>query len=152
MTKRILTQKQAEDAYTVMSEADERSLGTFINGADYSVAFSPRRRCVRLSIKDPTQQSGWAEYFYSSLEAFADTYAMHYGLTSVEPESTIDRMVREAKARLAFQLDCNVAMHSAYLKFSSMGFVETLDNPYDRLLDSQVWPEFKSAKQPTGNS
>lgn len=98
-TNRILTQEQAEHAYSAMKGALEMHGKVFIEHPDYSLTML-NNGLVVVNIKDTAKEDTWGDFRYSSPDAFADAYAVHYGLTSVQPESTIDRMVREAQENL----------------------------------------------------
>lgn len=111
-TKLILTQEQAEAVY-VAGTALHRAGGM----VDCILEVSGQHEqniCVWQSLRGIVKiAQGTRRESYDNWTAFADAYAAHYGLTIVEPESTIDRMVREAQERLAKQLDRDVAVHSA---------------------------------------
>lgn len=134
-TKLILTQEQAEHAYMAMKGALEMRGEVSVIHPDYFVTMW-NTGLVHVGIKDTTEKYTWHDSTYSSPNAFADAYAAHYGLTIVEPESTIDRMVREAQERLAKQLDRDIASH----KYCIERFFSAA---YDRLLGQRGWSEYK---------
>ncbi len=84
----------------------------------------------------------WADLFYSCLEAFADVY----GLSAVDDEPMIDRMVREAKERLNSYIEGLAEMHKAEIYLSHLkqtwfynlpkyrSFRQSFDAKYQRIV------------------
>ena len=111
-TKLILTQEQAEAiliAGTALSAVHGQLDTVIVAPGEYLGISVWATTEGRVKVAHGTK----AHESYANWTAFADAYATHYGLTLIEPESTIDRMVREAQERLAKQLDRDVAVHSA---------------------------------------
>lgn len=94
-TNRILTQEQAEALYAAAIElqAINAKLDTVLAPAGKSSICA----WEKWDSDDVVITRGIKTEQYDNWTAFADAYSVHYGLTSMQPESTIDRMVREAQ-------------------------------------------------------
>lgn len=115
MTKPILTQEQAEAIY-IAGTALQPVRAMLDTVLEVSVQHE-KNICVwqRLTGQVKVAQGTRREQF-DNWTAFADFYAAAYGLTIVERESIIDRMVREAKMRLERQLNLDVRRHTTEIK------------------------------------
>lgn len=84
---------------------------------------------------------------YDSWQAFGEAY----NVPQVKPRFDLDKLVNEAKERLAVHLDHAVAIESLNIKYEFavakelLNFLFPEQNAFERLLASRVWPDYHSA-------
>jgi hypothetical protein len=146
MTKNlILTPAQAQAAYIA---------GTALKSVDATIdiIFAINGKNQFFSLWETTAghvkvATGAFKEQYDSWQAFGEAY----NVPQVKPRFDLDKLVNEAKERLAVQLDHAVAIESLNIKYEFavakelLNFLFPEQNAFERLLASRVWPGYHSA-------
>lgn len=130
MKKPVLTQEQAEFVFEFFSNLiDKHVKATVKTDAWFAVIFEDKSIYV---------SADCAHERHDSLDKFSEFYSKQFGLLTAAPESTIDRMVREANDRLNKQLQDSVDEAISRVRF---GFIVCEQNLMLRSLLDEWNPE-----------
>jgi hypothetical protein len=139
MKNPVLNQEQAEFLFehfsNILAAADKPVKVTVKTDTWFAVIFED---------KTIYASGDCAHERHDSLEAFADFYAKHFELTSIQPGFNLDRLVNEAKARLEKQLQDSVDEALSRVRF---GFIVGEQNLKLQNLIAQCDPENETEYQ-----
>lgn len=143
MKNPVLNQEQAEFVFEFFSNLiDKHVKATVKTDAWFAVIFEDKSIYV---------SADCAHERHDSLDKFSEFYSKQFGLLTVAPESTIDRMVREAKERLNKQLQDSVDEAISRVRFGFIVYEQNMklrslleewnpehENDYDQLLQLRI--------------